>query len=31
VSIASRVALVGGPIYDRLYRILDDFDVEVVV
>ncbi|HAP75647.1 MAG TPA: hypothetical protein DCR14_06140 [Acidimicrobiaceae bacterium] len=26
-----RVALVGGPMYDHLYRLLDDMDVEVVV
>lgn len=26
-----RVALVGGPMYDHLYRMLDDSDVEVVV
>lgn len=26
-----RLALVGGPMYDHLYSLLDDFDVEVVV
>jgi multiple sugar transport system substrate-binding protein len=26
-----RVALVGGPMYDHLYRLLDDKDVEIVV
>src|SRR5258705_13933936 len=26
-----RVALVGGPMYDGLYRVLDGLDVEVVV
>lgn len=26
-----RVARVGGPMYDGLYRVLDDFDVEVIV
>lgn len=26
-----RLALVGGPMYDHLYSVLDDFDVEVVV
>jgi multiple sugar transport system substrate-binding protein len=28
---ALRVALVGGPMYDGLYRMLDDFDVEILV
>ncbi len=26
-----RLALVGGPMYDHLYRLLDDLDVEIVV
>src|SRR5512134_2516640 len=26
-----RVALVGGPMYDGLYRCLDEFDLEIVV
>ena len=26
-----RVALVGGPMYDHLYSIFDEYDVEVIV
>lgn len=26
-----RIALVGGPMYDHLYSIFDEYDVEVVV
>jgi hypothetical protein len=26
-----RIALVGGPMYDHLYSIFDEYDVEVIV
>jgi multiple sugar transport system substrate-binding protein len=31
MALSLRVALVGGPMYDNLYRLLDDEDVEIVV